>query len=64
MAKKNLTPQTPGSQAQDAVADAPEAQELDAGLPAAADVDPTKIPRAVLTRDGWVVPAPSAVPQG
>lgn len=30
----------------------------------ATDVDASKITSAVLTRDGWVVPAPKAEPQG
>lgn len=30
----------------------------------ARDVDPRKIHKAYLTKDGWVVPHPSAVPQG
>lgn len=31
-------------------------------LPRAADIDPTKIRRAVMTRDGWVCPATSPAP--
>lgn len=43
----------------------PVAQEAPAEKPAglrAADVDPTKIARAVLTLDGWVCPAKSPAP--
>lgn len=36
---------------------AEQASTADEGLPAAADVDPKTISRAVLTRDGWVCPA-------
>ena len=46
MAKKPV--QVPGEQAE-----APEA----GGLPDIADIDPTKITRSVLTKQGWICPA-------
>lgn len=55
--------QTPGETQADTTADtAPEtaaeqASAADEGLPAAADIDPKTISKAVLTRDGWVCPA-------
>ena len=36
--------------------------EAKPGLPDAADIDPTKLRRAVMTRQGWVCPAASPAP--
>lgn len=62
MAKKPV--QVPGAtpeQAPDAAAEQPKATPEQApkagGLPDIADIDPTKISRSVLTKQGWVCPA-------
>lgn len=56
------TPRVPGAEQAPEAAQAASAQpEADAtGVMRAADVDPSKIKRAVLTADGWV--CPSALP--
>lgn len=46
-------PEAAAVQAEPVQADAPEA----GGLPDIADIDPTKITRSVLTKQGWVCPA-------
>ena len=72
MADKDLTPQVPG-EVSDTVPEAVEAPKKAPkaakpapkpqadGLPDMGDVDPEKIHRAVLTRQGWVVPAAKVV---
>jgi hypothetical protein len=61
--EENIPGDTTDQAAAEPAAAAPEAETSPAGL-RAADVDPTKIKRAVLTADGWVcpdtVPAPPA----
>lgn len=71
MSKPQITPQVPGeSPATAAQADAgaqeqasqqtEQAQataDTDGGLPDQSDIDPTKIRRSVLTKQGWVCPA-------
>jgi hypothetical protein len=61
--------QVPGAAAApdtETAAPAPEAASTEAAAPAgqlrAADVDPTKIKRAVLTADGWVCPVTAPAP--
>jgi hypothetical protein len=59
-------PRIPGAEAApeqpETQAPAEAAPEQDAKQLRAADVDPTKIRRAVLTLDGWVCPATSPAP--
>lgn len=61
MARK---PQVPGgepaAEAEESQPDA--APQAEPGILRAADVDPTKLKRAVLTADGWVCPETSPAP--
>jgi hypothetical protein len=59
-----MPPQIPGDspadaeQPTDTTLEPIQAEEpVQAELPRAADIDPTKISRSVLTQDGWVCPA-------
>ena len=64
MSKKDLTPQVPGeAPAVESAPEVPETPEAVAspakpeGLPDASTIDPDKIQRAVLSRQGWIVPS-------
>lgn len=70
MSTKDLNPQVPGEspavEPAPEVPETPEATEAPEaiaapakprGLPDASTIDPNKIPRAVLCRQGWIVPS-------
>jgi hypothetical protein len=58
MAEKDLTPQVPGETAEPepTKAKAAKPEPTKAGLPDASDIDPKKITRATLSKQGWVIP--------
>lgn len=60
MSDQDLTPQVPGETAAteaEPTKKKPAAKAKEPGLPDQASINPEKITRAVLTKDGYVVPA-------
>jgi hypothetical protein len=60
MAEKDLTPQVPGETAEPPANDVePIKAKPTKGLPDASSIDPKKIKRATLSKQGWVIPIKS-----
>lgn len=65
MASKKSAAKVPGEQPEEILPGGEvegEQSAPQADLPSAADIDSNTIARAVLTKDGWICPAPKPIP--
>lgn len=65
MGRGKAAPKVPGEQPEEILPGGEvdgEPAEPQADLPNAADIDPNTIVRAVLTKEGWICPAPKPIP--